>query len=78
VARTVLQRDNGIETRRLAVDSLDEVFQIDPNTLAKRFLKHAPTLATAAGLRALEPSGLSACDIDAVVVSTCTGQGNCI
>ena len=73
VARTVLQRDNGIETRRLAVDSLDEVFQIDPNTLAKRFLKHAPTLATEAGLRALDPSGLNACDIDAVVVSTCTG-----
>lgn len=73
VARTVLQRDNGIETRCLAVDSLDEVFQIDPNTLAKRFLKHAPTLATAAGLRALESSGLHACDIDAVVVSTCTG-----
>ena len=73
VARTVLQRDNGIEARRLAVDSLDEVFQIDPNTLTDRFLKHAPTLAAAAGQRALDPSGLSACDIDAVVVSTCTG-----
>ena len=73
VARTVLQRDNGIEARRLAVDSLDEVFQIDPNTLAKRFLAHAPTLAVAAGQRALARSGLTALDIDAVVVSTCTG-----
>jgi predicted naringenin-chalcone synthase len=73
VARTVLQRDNGIESRRLAVDSLDEVFQIDPNTLAKRFLAHAPTLAATAGQRALARSGLNALDIDAVLVSTCTG-----
>ncbi len=73
LARTVLQRDNGIEARRLAVDSLDEVFQIDPNTLAKRFLAHAPSLAAAAGQRALDQSALTALDIDAVVVSTCTG-----
>lgn len=73
VARTVLQRDNGMEARRLAVDSLDEVFQIDPNTLARRFLAHAPTLAITAGRRALAQSGLQAIDIDAVVVSTCTG-----
>ncbi len=73
VARTVLQRDNGIDTRRLAVDSLAEVFHIDPNTLARRFLKHAPTLAADAGQRALDQSSLSAADIGAVVVSTCTG-----
>jgi alkylresorcinol/alkylpyrone synthase len=73
VARTVLQRDNGMQARRLAVDSLDQVFQIDPNTLARRFLKHAPALATSAGQRALAQSGLTAQDIDAVVVSTCTG-----
>jgi hypothetical protein len=42
IARTVLQRDNGIETRHLALDSLAEVFAIDPDTLARRFLAHAP------------------------------------
>lgn len=73
IARTVLQRDNGIEARRLAVDSLDEVFAIDPNTLSRRFLTHAPALAAQAGARALADSGLAASDIDAVVVSTCTG-----
>lgn len=73
IARTVLQRDNGIETRRLAVDSLAEVFTIDPNTLARRFLAHAPGLAAKAGERALRDAGLDAADIDAVVVSTCTG-----
>ena len=73
IARTVLQHDNGIEARRLALDSLDEVFRIDPNTLAQRFLAHAPVLAANAAERALGNSGLVASDIGAVVVSTCTG-----
>ena len=73
IARTVLQRDNGIEARRLAVDTLAEVFTIDPNTLAQRFLAHAPTLAAESGRRALIQAGLAADEIDAVVVSTCTG-----
>jgi alkylresorcinol/alkylpyrone synthase len=73
VARTVLQRDNGIEARRLAVDSLDEVFQIDPNTLAQRFQKHAPALAIQAGQKALVHAGLEPGHIGAVIVSTCTG-----
>src|SRR4051812_49912772 len=73
IARHVLQRDNGIEARRLALDSLDEVFTIDPDTLDRRFLAHAPKLAAEAGARALEAAGIDAKDIDAVVVSTCTG-----
>ncbi|MDB5731212.1 MAG: Chalcone and stilbene synthase domain protein [Variovorax sp.] len=73
IARTVLQRDNGIEARWLAVGSLAEVFEIDPDTLARRFLAHAPALAAQAGERALGRAGLPAADIDAVVVSTCTG-----
>ena len=73
VARTVLQRDNGIEARRLAVDSLDEVFAIDPDTLSQRFLAHAPRLAAQAARRALTQSGLAPEEIDGVVVSTCTG-----
>jgi predicted naringenin-chalcone synthase len=73
VARTVLQRDNGIEARRLALDSLAEVFCIDPDTLSRRFLAHAPTLAAQAAGRALAHAGLAAHEIDAVVVSTCTG-----
>ena len=73
VARTVLTRDNGIEARRLALDSLAEVFTIDPDTLHRRFLMHAPHLAIAAGERALADARLDCADIDAVVVSTCTG-----
>jgi len=73
IARTVLQRDNGIETRHLALDSLAESFAIDPDTLARRFLTHAPALATRAAERALDAAALGAKQIDAVVVSTCTG-----
>ena len=73
IARTVLQRDNGIEARRLALGSLDEVFVIDPDTLGRRFLDHAPALAAEAAARALASARLEAGQIDAVVVSTCTG-----
>lgn len=73
IARTVLQRDNGIEARRLALRSLDEVFAIDPDTLAQRFLVHAPVLASQAAGRALAEAALDAAEIDAVIVSTCTG-----
>jgi alkylresorcinol/alkylpyrone synthase len=73
IARTVLQRDNGIEARRLALDSLDEVFSIDPDTLGRRFLAHAPVLAGGAAARALAAAGLEPGAIGAVVVSTCTG-----
>ena len=69
----MLQRDNGIDARRLAVATLDEVFRIDPDTLAQRFLAHAPVLAANAAAQALDASELAVQDIDAVVVSTCTG-----
>jgi len=73
IARTVLQRDNGIDARWLALGSLAEVFTIDPDTLDRRFLAHAPALAAQAATRALAAAGLDASDVGAVVVSTCTG-----
>jgi predicted naringenin-chalcone synthase len=73
IAETVLLRDNGISSRHLALDSLAEVFAIDPDTLQRRFATHAPTLATDAAARAMRDAGVEAADIDAIVVSTCTG-----
>jgi alkylresorcinol/alkylpyrone synthase len=55
------------------VASLDEVFSIDPDTLHERFATHAPALASQAAERALADAGLTAADIDGVIVSTCTG-----
>jgi len=73
IVRSVLALDNGIEQRHLAVDTLEEVFQIDPDTLYRRFLKHAPLLASNAAQRALDRADLRSEQIDAIVVSTCTG-----
>jgi len=73
IARAVLSRDNGIDERWLSVDSLDEIFEIDPDTLLRRFASHAPQLASDAGRAALREAKLSRDDIDAVIVTTCTG-----
>jgi len=73
IAETVLTKDNGIDSRWLALDSLNEVFRIDPDTLHSRFLSNAPALGANAGERALEEAGLAARDIDGLVISTCTG-----
>src|SRR5690606_21865993 len=69
----ILCQDNGIHTRQLALDPLSEAFDINPDTLHRRFLAHAPALAAEAGRKALDDAGLTAADIDAIVVSTCTG-----
>lgn len=73
LARLVLTRDNGMESRWLAVDSLAEAFVIDADTLQRRFERHAPELAADAGRLALQRATLCPADIDAVVVTTCTG-----
>lgn len=73
VVRSVLQRDNGIEARHLALDSLDEVFCIEPDLLHRRFLDNAPALARDAALAALREAALAPSRIDGLVVSTCTG-----
>lgn len=73
IAEAVLTRENGIESRWLGIESLDEVFVIDPDTLHARFTKHAPTLASTAGSRAIENANIRPEAIDAIVISTCTG-----
>lgn len=69
----VLLHDNGIRTRALALDSLDDAFAIDPDTLHLRFARHAPLLAAEAATNALQQAGLTPRDVDAVIISTCTG-----
>ena len=73
IAELVLTKDNGITFRALAVPTLAEVFNIDPDTLHERFVAHAPMLAAEAAEAALLDAGLIPHEIDCVVVSTCTG-----
>jgi alkylresorcinol/alkylpyrone synthase len=71
--RKVLSGDNGIATRHLAVANLEEVFVLTPDALHARFAQHAPALATQAAERALATARLKPADVDAVIISTCTG-----
>src|ERR1051325_7789309 len=73
ILKKVLLGENGIETRHLAFDRLEEAFAIDPDTLHRRFVKHAPVVAAEAARRALASAGKSIEEIDALFVSTCTG-----
>src|SRR3954470_15138677 len=73
VLRGILNHDNGIERRSLALDDLDESFVLDPDTLHRRFATHAPRLATEAARKALAEAGIEPRAVDALVISTCTG-----
>ncbi len=73
ILRKVLGADNGIATRHLALDTLAEVFAQNPDALQARFARHAPELATAAARKALADAGFLAEEMDAVIISTCTG-----
>lgn len=73
VLRQVLSGENGIATRHLAVATLEEAFVLTPDVLHARFARHAPALAAQAAERALAAARLTPADIDAVVISTCTG-----
>jgi predicted naringenin-chalcone synthase len=73
ILQGILNHDNGIERRCLALDTLDEGFDLDPDTLHRRFVRHAPALASQAAAKALADAGLEPGAIDGVIVSTCTG-----
>src|SRR4051794_13879201 len=53
ILKKVLLGDNGIDTRFLALDRLNEAFSLDPDTLHRRFATHAPVVAAEAARRAL-------------------------
>lgn len=71
--RKVFSGQNGIDSRALALDPLTDAFNLTPNALDARFEKHAPQLATLAAERALAAAQVGREEIDAVLISTCTG-----
>jgi len=73
ILKKVLNGHSGIATRRLALENLSQAFEMTPDALQARFARHAPLLATQAARRALTDSGHGASEIDALVISTCTG-----
>lgn len=73
ILRKVLTGANGIATRHLALGELREAFELDPDALQSRFLTHAPRLATRAAERALADAEITGAEVDALLISTCTG-----
>ena len=73
ILKKVLCGDNGIDARHLALDPFLEIFEQTPDALQARFARHAPALAAEAARRALKNAGCPAGEIDAVIISTCTG-----
>jgi len=73
ILRKVLAGDNGITARHLVLDPITEAFDLTPDALQARFTQHAPALATEAALNALSDADCKAGEIDAVIISTCTG-----
>ncbi|MGB7748963.1 MAG: 3-oxoacyl-[acyl-carrier-protein] synthase III C-terminal domain-containing protein [Verrucomicrobiia bacterium] len=76
-SRALLQKvlcgDNGIATRHLALEPISDVFNLTPDVLHARFAKHAPALAVEAAQLALKDAKCKPGEIDAVLISTCTG-----
>src|SRR5258708_12128144 len=72
ILQGILTHDNGIERRSLALDNLDEGFEIDPDTLHRRFVENAPRLASQAATRALADPRLDAGALAPVVITPST------
>ena len=73
ILKKVLTGENGIATRCLALGKMEHAFDLTPDTLHARFIENAPALATAAAERALAHSKTKPREVDAVLISTCTG-----
>jgi alkylresorcinol/alkylpyrone synthase len=73
ILRKVLLGDNGICSRYLALDDLRDAFEMRPDVLDARFARHAPAVAARAAERAIARAEIEPRDLDAIVISTCTG-----
>jgi predicted naringenin-chalcone synthase len=71
--KKVLNGDNGTGWRHLALNRLEEAFDLRPDALHSRFALHSPQLACQAASRALADARTEPLEIDAVLISTCTG-----
>jgi predicted naringenin-chalcone synthase len=73
ILKKVLTGHNGIATRHFVLEKLDHAFDLTPDALHARFSKNAPPLATLAAERALTDAHIAPAEIDAVIISACTG-----
>lgn len=73
ILKKVLRGNNGIESRHLALDAINDALDMRPDVLHARFSKHAPLLSVEAAERALLDANINVSEIGAILISTCTG-----
>jgi len=73
IIKKVLCGNNGVDTRHLALEPFTEIFDQTPDALQARFARHAPAFAAEAARRAMLDAGCQPGEMDAVLISTCTG-----
>ena len=73
ILKKVLTSANGIATRHLSLENLNDAFDLTPDALHARFVQNAPLLAAQAAERAFADAKINPDEIDAIVASTCTG-----
>ena len=71
--QAILCHDSGIATRHFAMPDIERVFAMTPDELNEGFRREAPRLAARALNAALAQAGLVAGQVDALLISTCTG-----
>jgi alkylresorcinol/alkylpyrone synthase len=73
VEKILSNGSSGIERRNFALDEIAPVFSRGAQELNERFEREAPPLAGKALTKALERGGVSAAEVDALFICTCTG-----
>jgi alkylresorcinol/alkylpyrone synthase len=73
IMHSILRSDHGIATRHFALPGIARVFDLTPDELNHGFRTEAPRLAGRALSEALARAGMSAGELDALLICTCTG-----
>ena len=73
ILRTILKGDSGVKTRHFAVPEIGGVFDLTSDQLNAAFCAEAPPLASRALTAALAQAGVTAGEVDALLVCTCSG-----
>jgi len=71
--QAILRGDSGIATRQFALHEPEKLFRLDADGLNAEFRQSAPELAARALDKALDEARLRPAELDALIVTTCTG-----
>jgi predicted naringenin-chalcone synthase len=71
--QAILRMGSGVETRHFAAPNVETIFDRNPDELNEIFRSEAPKLAARAIEDALAKAGCTPAEVDALIITTCTG-----